>query len=315
MANYRSCVRWFDRLFLLERNWLFHRHVYHSIELAKHGSLWYPYGVSHCRRYQNRAKTVCKQGLAPSTISITIHTSLMKHYLIFTAILLAFSFTACKKEHNATSLSAKEFAEKIKEDATSLILDVRTPEEFSKGHLENAQNIDINGADFSGGIAKLDKTTPVFVYCLSGGRSASAAAQMRSEGFTKVYELEGGIMKWRAENLPETTNNASSAASTVGMTAAQFDALLNDDRLVLVDVYADWCGPCQKMKPSLDAIATEKARIVKLVRINADDNEELCSTLKIDALPTLLLYKKKRLIWSNVGFIEKDMIEAALQSK
>ncbi len=239
----------------------------------------------------------------------------MKHYIIIIATLLIGSLSACKKGNGTDSLSAQEFADKIKSTETSLILDVRTPEEFSKGHLENAQNIDINGANFGEEVAKLDKTKPVFVYCLSGGRSASAATQMRSEGFTKVYELEGGIMKWRAENLPETSNETGDVTSTTGMTLAQFDAVLNEDKLVLVDVYADWCGPCQKMKPSLEAIATEKASLVRLVRINADDNQELCSSLKIEALPTLLLYKKKKLIWSNVGFIEKEVIETALQGK
>ena len=239
----------------------------------------------------------------------------MKYYLILITALLTFSFSACKKATSAESLSAKEFAQKITEEEAPLILDVRTPEEFSKGHLENAQNLDINGANFGEEVAKLDKTKPVFIYCLSGGRSASAAAQMRSEGFTKVYELDGGIMKWRAENLPETSNETGDATSITGMTLAQFDAVLNEDKLVLVDVYADWCGPCQKMKPSLEAIATEKASLVKLVRINADDNQELCSSLKIEALPTLLLYKKKKLVWSNVGFIEKEVIETALQGK
>lgn len=239
----------------------------------------------------------------------------MKYYLILITALLTFSFSACKKATSAENLSAKEFAQKITEEEAPLILDVRTPEEFSKGHLENAQNLDINGANFGEEVAKLDKTKPVFIYCLSGGRSASAAAQMRSEGFTKVYELDGGIMKWRAEKLPETSNETGDATSITGMTLAQFDAVLNEDKLVLVDVYADWCGPCQKMKPSLEAIATEKASLVKLVRINADDNQELCSSLKIEALPTLLLYKKKKLVWSNVGFIEKEVIETALQGK
>jgi thioredoxin-like negative regulator of GroEL len=69
------------------------------------------------------------------------------------------------------------------------------------------------------------------------------------------------------------------------------------------------------MKPSLDAIAIEKASQVKLVRIDADKNPELCNSLKIEALPTLLLYRKKKLIWSNVGLVEKEVIETALEGK
>jgi thioredoxin 1 len=239
----------------------------------------------------------------------------MKYYLILITTLLTFSFSACKKATSTESLPAKEFAQKITEEEAPLILDVRTPEEFSKGHLENAQNIDFNGADFKTKVANIDKEQAVFVYCLSGGRSASAATQMRADGFKKVYELEGGIMKWRAEKLPETNNETGNTNSTAGITLAQFDALLNEEKLILVDVYADWCGPCQQMKPSLDAIAIEKASQVKLVRIDADKNPELCNSLKIEALPTLLLYRKKKLIWSNVGLVEKEVIETALEGK
>lgn len=81
------------------------------------------------------------------------------------------------------NLSATEFADKIKELPTATIIDVRTHDEFSKGHLLNAINYDWNRNDFDKQIALLDKKKPVFVYCLSGSRSASAANFMRSVGF------------------------------------------------------------------------------------------------------------------------------------
>lgn len=80
----------------------------------------------------------------------------------------------------------------MKELSNASILDVRTPSEFSKGHLINALNYDWNGNEFDKQIAPLDKSKPVFVYCLSGGRSSSAANKMRSSGFTQVYEMDGG---------------------------------------------------------------------------------------------------------------------------
>ena len=85
------------------------------------------------------------------------------------------------------------------------MLDVRTPAEYTQGHLSNARNIDWNGGEFEKSIAKLDKSKPVFVYCLSGGRSAAAASKMRSIGFREVYELSGGFAKWKAAKLPEAT--------------------------------------------------------------------------------------------------------------
>jgi thioredoxin len=185
---------------------------------------------------------------------------------------------------------------------TATIIDVRTTDEFSKGHLANANNYDWNGNEFDKQIAPLDKSKPVFVYCLSGGRSSSAASKMRSEGFKTVYELDGGIMKWRGANLPETTDNT---VTPNGMSKLQFDALLNSDKLVLIDFYADWCAPCKKMKPYLDEISKDMADRVVVIRINADDNQALCKELKIDALPVLQLYKNKTLKWTNTGFIDK----------
>ncbi len=232
---------------------------------------------------------------------------------LFSIALVAILFNSCTNGQTQTiktNLSATEFADKIKELPTAPILDVRTPNEFSKGHLVNALNYDWNGNEFEKQIAPLDKSKPVFVYCLSGGRSSSAASKMRSDGFTQVYEMDGGIMKWRGANLPETTVNTT---TSTGMTKQQFDALLNSDKLVLIDFYADWCAPCKKMKPYLDEISKDMADKVVVIRINADDNQTLCKELKIDALPVLQLYKNNSLIWTNTGFIEKAEVVKQLQ--
>lgn len=232
---------------------------------------------------------------------------------LFSIALIAILFNSCtngQTQNTKTNLSATEFADKIKELPSATIIDVRTPDEFSKGHLANANNYDWNGNEFEKQIALLDKSKPVFVYCLSGGRSSSAANKMRSEGFKTVYELDGGIMKWRGANLPETTN---STVTSNGMTKQQFDALLNSDKLVLIDFYADWCAPCKKMKPYLAEISKDMADKVEVIRINADDNQGLCKELKIDALPVLQLYKNKTLTWTNTGFIDKAEVVKKLR--
>ena len=237
----------------------------------------------------------------------------MKKYLIISLAVVAILFNSCtngQTQNTRTNLSATEFADKIKELPTATIIDVPTPEEFSKGHLVNANNYDWNGNEFDKLIAPLDKSKPVFVYCLSGGRSSAAANKMRSDGFKTVYELDGGIMKWRGANLPETTDNT---VASNGMSKQQFDALLNSDKLVLIDFYADWCAPCKKMKPYLEEISKDMANKVVVIRINADNNQALCKKLKIDALPVLQLYKNKTLTWTNTGFIEKAEVVKQLQ--
>lgn len=211
-------------------------------------------------------------------------------------------------------LSAADFSKKIAELPNAPLLDVRTPDEYSKGHLPKAQNIDWNGADFSTQTAKLDKSKPVLLYCLSGGRSASAVSKMKADGFTEIYELSGGIMKWRAAKLPEEKGSAATPTSAgSGMTKAQFDALLNTDKTVLIDFYADWCAPCQKMKPYLEEIATEMAENVVVVRINADENPTLCNEMHIDALPILQVYKNKNMTWNFTGYIGKEEVVKQLK--
>jgi thioredoxin len=232
----------------------------------------------------------------------------MKKVLFFSVILITLLMVSCtngQTQNVKTNLTPAEFEESIKKTPNAVLVDVRTPDEFSKGHLVNAKNIDWNGSTFDKEISSIDKSKPVFVYCLSGGRSGQAASKMRADGFKLVYELDGGIMKWRGANLPETTETAT---QSTGMTKAQFDAMLVTDKVVLVDFYADWCGPCKKMKPYLEEIKSEMADKVLLIRINADDNQALCKEMKIDALPVLLVYKKQVLTWKNLGFIEKEEV-------
>lgn len=232
----------------------------------------------------------------------------MTRYFLLLSVVGVTFLSGCgnvQSQNSTFNLTAKEFAEKIKQLPEAPVIDVRTPQEFSTGHLQNVKNIDWNGSRFQTEISKLDKTKPVFVYCLSGGRSAAAADQMRSDGFKEVYEMQGGMMKWRAANLPETTTNRTKQA---GMTPAQFNALIHSDKMVLVDFYAEWCGPCKKMEPYLKEIARDMAGQLEVVRINTDDNLQLCKELNIDAIPVLHLYKNKTLAWSNSGYISKEEV-------
>ena len=230
----------------------------------------------------------------------------MNKYFSIVMASIAMLFSSCLNgQTSKTLLDVIEFSKKVNETSNAQLIDVRTPGEFVKGHLQNAKNIDWNGDDFEKGISTIDKTKPVFVYCLSGGRSGAAASKMRENGFKEVYEMQGGIMKWRGAGLPETTTDA--IAKQAGMTIAQFNELIASNPKVLIDFYADWCAPCQKMKPYLLEIANEM-KDVKVVRINADDNQQLCKSLKVDALPVLQLYKNKTLVWNNNGFVPKETV-------
>ncbi|MBK8699393.1 MAG: thioredoxin [Saprospiraceae bacterium] len=233
-------------------------------------------------------------------------------FYAFLFVALPFVFSSCLgAQSKAVKLSAREFSSQLEKTPEAILLDVRTPEEFSKGHLKSALNYNFNDAKFEEQVAGLDRSKPVFVYCLSGGRSNSAAGLLSKKGFTSVYDMAGGIMKWRAAGLPEAKNRSA----LNGMNLDDFNKLLVSDKLVLIDFYADWCAPCKKMKPYLEEISKEKATEVVVIRINADDHQLLCKELKIDALPVLQLYKAGNMVWNHSGFIEKAQVVNQIQSK
>ncbi len=98
-------------------------------------------------------------------------------------------------------MAASDFATAMKAPGT-IVLDVRTPAEFSTGHLPAAKNVDFEGADFAAGIAALDKSATYALYCRSGNRSGKAMEQMAAAGFTHVYDLAGGIGAWQGMGGP-----------------------------------------------------------------------------------------------------------------
>lgn len=99
-------------------------------------------------------------------------------------------------------LDAAAFNEKVKEGV--VLIDVRTPEEFADGSIGGALNMNFNDGSFEKSLESLDKTKEYALYCGAGGRSAKAAALMKSKGFTQVNNLAGGIQSWKASGLPVT---------------------------------------------------------------------------------------------------------------
>ena len=83
-----------------------------------------------------------------------------------------------------------------------VIIDVRTPNEFAEGHIENAVNIDYYSETFRDDVNKLDKDKTYLIYCQSGNRSRSALEVIKELNFGEAYHLSAGITGWKAEGLP-----------------------------------------------------------------------------------------------------------------
>jgi len=82
-----------------------------------------------------------------------------------------------------------------------ILLDVRTPEEWNEGHLENAIHINYYQDSFEDEIKKLDRDKSYFIYCKSGGRSGKTLHKFKEIGFVEAYNIEGGITSLKAEGV------------------------------------------------------------------------------------------------------------------
>lgn len=230
----------------------------------------------------------------------------MKSRILF-SLFMVLLLNSCNGQTAKTqSIPAAAFAEKIKTTDNPQILDVRSAEEYSEEHIDHADNVNWNGTDFAKKAASYDKSKPVFVYCLSGGRSSKAAAKLEEMGFQNIYELQGGMVKWNAAGLAKPTDKI------IGMCSQEYNELLNSDKKVLIDFYADWCEPCKKMSPYLTQMQESLKGKVVIIRLNADENKTLISEMKIDELPTLLLYENKTVKWRHSGFISEQDLKKQL---
>lgn len=98
------------------------------------------------------------------------------------------------------NLSQIEWQQAIENDVDAVVIDVRTKEEYQNGIIENAMNLDVFEMDkFLSEINHLDKSKNYFVYCMAGGRSASACKVMMDAGFENVFNLLGGINAWNGK--------------------------------------------------------------------------------------------------------------------
>ncbi len=82
---------------------------------------------------------------------------------------------------------------------------------------------------------------------------------------------------------------------------------------VLVDFYADWCGPCQTMDPIIEEVLNELEGKIKLLKLNIDKNPQLSQQFGVRSIPHYILFKKGKILWRKGGIITKRELEKALK--
>ncbi|MEZ4961006.1 MAG: rhodanese-like domain-containing protein [Saprospiraceae bacterium] len=103
-------------------------------------------------------------------------------------------FKSLTKNHAFENLDAQEFLAKLRTNPDAVLLDVRTPGEVAAGKIKGAVNLDFFDPAFASKVGRMDKQKPYFIYCRSGQRSANACRTMHEMGFSKLYNMAGGII-------------------------------------------------------------------------------------------------------------------------
>lgn len=118
--------------------------------------------------------------------------------------ILLFGCNAWK--HSATftysDYKCEDFINVMHADSDFIIVDVRTPKEYRKGHMKNAINVSYFNNWFTDSISKLDREKTIYMYCQTQHRSPLASKKMKKMGFKKIIDLKGGFMKWENKKLP-----------------------------------------------------------------------------------------------------------------
>lgn len=229
----------------------------------------------------------------------------------FCLILFAGYFLSCNAQPAGALLEPLAFQDAFAREKQAVLLDVRTPQEWKGGILPNAVLVDYNAPDFKARVLKMNRDLPYFVYCLSGGRSGSAATFMREQGFKRVYELKGGTLAWSKAGL----SLANAEAVQDKISAYDYQQLIQSDELVLVDFYAPWCGPCRQMEPLLNEMTAAYKGKATIIRINIDENKNLQRALRIDEIPFFKRYKKGIEAGNFIGQLDRASFVNILEGK
>lgn len=93
----------------------------------------------------------------------------------------------------------------------------------------------------------------------------------------------------------------------------KFSEIINSDQLTLVDFFATWCGPCKTMHPVLEQLKKDLGDSIRIIKIDVDKNEQLSMAYRIQAVPTLMLFRKGEVVWRQSGALSLNDLKAIIR--
>jgi thioredoxin 1 len=95
---------------------------------------------------------------------------------------------------------------------------------------------------------------------------------------------------------------------------SKFNDLINSEKPVLVDFSAEWCGPCKEMAPILKQLASKISEKAKIIKVDIDRNPDAARQYKVEAVPTLMIFKNGQIKWRQTGLIPQDQLLSTINS-
>lgn len=210
-------------------------------------------------------------------------------------------------------LGVFDFKEIISNSNGSLI-DVRTQQEFANGHIKNAGQLNYYALDFNKKLLMLPRNKPIFLYCNTGYRSKKAAKTLILNGYQQVYNLEKGIMAWNLANYKVIVEKNAKPFLADKINEDEYFAFIEFNKNVMIDFYAPWCSPCQKMMPAIDSLGLMHKDKLQVLKVNVDASKKLVRELQIKSVPYFTFYKNGKLIKAHNGFMNDNDMQRLINS-